>query len=70
MKSAADCIRRCVNSGSHFALVSDGKVYTLKGGDAALLPFSGQTVTVHGTVNAYEIAVASVEGPQAAQDTH
>jgi hypothetical protein len=70
MKSAAECIQRCVNSGSHYALVSDGKVYTLKGADTALQPYAGKSVTVHGTANAYQITVTSVEAPQSAQSAH
>jgi hypothetical protein len=31
-KTPAQCIRECVKQGSDFALVSGGKVYTLKGG--------------------------------------
>ncbi|MDR5730378.1 MAG: hypothetical protein RB191_23470, partial [Terriglobia bacterium] len=40
--TAAQCTRECVKQGSDFALVSGGKVYTLKGDKNQLDKFAGQ----------------------------
>jgi hypothetical protein len=41
-------------------LVSDGKVYKLKGADAAVKGLAGENVTVTGTVDGDTITVTSV----------
>ena len=61
-KSAAECTRECIKEGSDFALVVDGKVYTLKGNKALLDKYAGMNVTVKGKVSGTTIAVDSV-GP-------
>lgn len=59
--SPAQCVRECVKAGSEYALVSNGKVYTLKGGDKkALDKYAGQKVTVSGKVNGDTMDVTSV----------
>jgi hypothetical protein len=47
--SAAQCTRECVKNLSDFALVSGGKLYTLKGDKTIIDKWAGQNVTVSGT---------------------
>ncbi|HYN14933.1 MAG TPA: hypothetical protein VES66_03980 [Terriglobales bacterium] len=59
--SDADCTRACVKQGSKYALVVGDSVYTLEGGDAAMLDMlAGQNATVSGTLKGKTITVASV----------
>ena len=59
--SDADCTRACVKQGSKYALVVGDNVYTLEGGDAAMLDkLAGQSATVSGTLKGKTIVVASV----------
>jgi hypothetical protein len=58
--TAAQCTRECVKQGSDFALVSGGKVYTLKGDKNQLDKFAGQNVTVKGKVDGTTITVGSI----------
>jgi len=59
--SDADCTRACVKQGSKYALVVGDQVYTLEGGDAAMLDkLAGQNATVTGTLKEKTITVASV----------
>jgi len=59
--SDADCTRACVKQGSKYALVVGDTVYTLEGGDAAMLDkLAGQNATITGTLKGRTIAVASV----------
>lgn len=58
--SAAKCTRECVKSGSDYALVSGGKVYTLKGDSAKLDKFAGQSVKVIGKVSGSTVTVESI----------
>jgi len=60
--TAAQCTRQCVKQGSDFALVSGGKVYTLKGDKAQFDKFAGENVVVKGKVSGTTIAVDSI-GP-------
>src|SRR6266576_3965572 len=62
MKDAtpAQCTRECVKQGSDFALVSKGKVYTLKGDKAQLDKFAGENVVVKGKVSGTTISVDSI----------
>ncbi|HTF65909.1 MAG TPA: hypothetical protein VK638_24780 [Edaphobacter sp.] len=62
MKDAtpAQCTRECVKQGSDFALVSGGKVYTLKGDKAQFDKFAGSNVIVKGTVSGTTISVDSI----------
>jgi Protein of unknown function (DUF5818) len=57
---ATKCVKGCMKRGSAPVLVSDGKVYKLKGGDAAIKELVGENVTVKGTVDGDTITVASV----------
>ncbi|HEX3436870.1 MAG TPA: hypothetical protein VHT24_08885 [Pseudacidobacterium sp.] len=57
---AAKCVKGCMKGGSAAVLVSEGKVYKLKGEDAAIKSLAGQNVTVTGTVDGDTITVASV----------
>jgi hypothetical protein len=59
--SDADCTRACVQKGSKYALVVGDKVYTLEGGDAAMLDkLAGRNATVTGRLKENTITVASV----------
>src|SRR6266851_10531128 len=60
--TAAQCTRECVKKGSDFALVSGGKVYTLKGDKIQLDKFAGENVIVKGKVSGTTISVDSI-GP-------
>jgi len=59
--SAAQCTRECVKQGSDFALVSGGKVYTLKGDKSQFDKFAGQNVTIKGKLDGKTITVDSIE---------
>jgi hypothetical protein len=58
--TAAQCTRECVKKGSDFALVSGGKVYTLKGDKTQLDKFAGENVVVKGKVSGTTISVDSI----------
>ena len=58
--TAAQCTRECVKQGSDFALVSGGKVYTLKGDKTQLDKFAGENVVVKGKVSGTTISVDSI----------
>ena len=58
--SAAQCTRECAKQGSDFALVSAGKVYTLKGDKSQLDKFAGQNVTIKGKLDGKTITVDSI----------
>jgi hypothetical protein len=57
---ATKCVQGCLKRGSAPVLVREGKVYKLKGDDAAVKDLAGQNVTVTGTVDGDTITVASV----------
>jgi hypothetical protein len=59
--SAAKCVKGCLARGAAPVLVSNGKVYKLKGEDSAVKGLAGQNVTVKGTIDGDTITVASVE---------
>ena len=56
----AQCTRECVKQGSDYALVSGGKVYTLKGDAKQIDKYAGQSVTVAGTVSGQTVTVKSI----------
>lgn len=58
--AATKCVKSCMKGGSAAVLVSDGKVYKLKGEDAEVKSLAGENVTVTGTVDGDTITVASV----------
>jgi hypothetical protein len=58
--SPAQCTRECVKSGSDYALVSGGKVYTLKGNSIQIDKFAGQHVKVTGKVSGNTVTVDSI----------
>jgi hypothetical protein len=58
--SATKCVKGCVSRGAAPVLVSEGKVYKLKGDDAAVKNLAGQNVTIKGTVEGDTITVSSV----------
>lgn len=59
-KSAAECTRECVKTGSDYALVVGEKVYTLKGDKGQIDKFAGEKAAVTGTINGETIAVSSI----------
>jgi|SRR5689334_5264095 hypothetical protein len=59
-KSAAECTRECVKSGSDYALVIGDKVYTLKGDKSAIDKYAGEKATVKGTEKGETITVSSI----------
>jgi hypothetical protein len=58
--TAAQCTRECVKQGSDFALVSGGKIYTLKGDKAQFDKFAGENVVVKGKLSGTTISVDSI----------
>ena len=58
--SAAQCMRECVKSGSDVALLSEGKLYTLKGDTSSINKWAGQNVTVHGKISGSTISVVTI----------
>jgi hypothetical protein len=65
-KSAAACTRECIKSGSDYALVVGGKVYSLKGDKAELDKYAGQPATVKGTLEGNNLNVQSITGAKKA----
>ncbi len=61
--TAAKCTRECVKQGSDYALVSEGKVYTLKGKSTELDKYAGENITVRGKLSGATITVESVTPP-------
>jgi len=59
-KSAAECTRECVKSGSDYALIVGDKVYTLKGDKSAIDKYAGEKATVKGTEKGDAITVSSI----------
>lgn len=59
-ETPAQCTPECVKQGSDYALVSSGKVYTLKGDTKQIDKYAGQNVTVTGTVSGDTVAVKSI----------
>ncbi len=59
-ETPAQCTRECVKQGSDFALVSGGKVYTLKGDKSQFDKLAGQNVTIKGKVDGTTITVDSI----------
>ena len=61
---AAACTKACVSKGSDYALVVNGKAYTLKADDkekADLAKLAGKMATVSGDVSGTNVTVASVK---------
>jgi hypothetical protein len=63
-KTAEECTRECVKQGSDFALVSGGKVYTLKGDKSQIDKFAGENVVAKGKLNGSTISVDSIRPPK------
>jgi hypothetical protein len=59
-ESATKCVKSCIGRGAAPVLVSDGKVYKLKGEDAVVKGLAGQNVTIKGTIDGDTITVASI----------
>lgn len=58
--SATKCTRECVKSGSDYALVSGGKVYSLKGDNTQLDKLAGQAVKATGKLSGNTFTVDSI----------
>jgi hypothetical protein len=59
--SAAECTRKCVKTGSDYALVSGEKIYTLKGNKAEIDKFAGANVVIDGEANGTTVTVKSIK---------
>ena len=59
-KTPTQCTRECVKQGADFALVSGGKVYTLKGDKAQFDKLAGEKALVKGKVSGTKISVDSI----------
>ena len=57
---ATKCVKGCMKRGSAPVLVSNGKIYKLKGEADAVKNLAGENVTVTGTVDGDTITVSSV----------
>jgi hypothetical protein len=60
-KSAADCTRECIKSGSDYALVVGSKVYTLQGDKAQIDELAGERATVKGKVSGNSVVVERLQ---------
>jgi hypothetical protein len=58
---AAMCVKKCVEGGAKYVLVSRGKVYQLSD-QSKFAAFAGRSVKVSGTLHGNAIQVASVSG--------
>lgn len=58
---AAMCVRKCVEGGAQYVLVSSDKIYQLSD-QAKFAAFAGRSVKVSGTLEGKTIQVASVKG--------
>jgi hypothetical protein len=58
--SATKCVKGCLKRGGEAVLVSDGKVYHLKGKTDAVRELAGQDVTITGTIDGDTLTVDSV----------
>jgi len=59
--SDAECVRACIKSGAKWALLSDGKIYILEGGDKEKLnDLAGKRVTVTGEVSGPNVSVKQI----------
>jgi len=58
-KSAADCVRMCVRSGSRYIIVNGDKSYELSWGSQQLGELAGQRVNLTGVANGDAIKVRS-----------
>src|SRR3954466_2122154 len=56
----AQCTRECLKQGSDFGLLSNGKVYTLKGDTKQIDKYAGETVTVTGKVTGTTLVVSAI----------
>ena len=61
-KTAAECTRICVKSGSDFALLVGDKTYILRGDKTTFDKFAGANVTVTGRANGNTFTVVSMIG--------
>jgi len=59
-KSPAECVRMCVDKGSHYALVNGDKIFLLENGTEELGKLAGQRVNVVGSQNGDTIRVVAV----------
>lgn len=58
--SPAQCTRECVKGGSDYALVSGGKVYTLKGDPKQIDRYAGQAVKVTGKLSGSTVTINTI----------
>jgi len=58
---ATKCINKCIKGGSKAVIVSEGKVYNLKGDVADVTKLAGDNVTVKGTIDGGTLTVQTVK---------
>lgn len=58
---ATKCINKCMKGGSQAVVVSEGKVYNLKGDVADVTKLAGHNVNVKGTIDGDTLTVQSVK---------
>lgn len=58
---ATKCINKCMKGGSPAVIVSDGKVYNLKGDVDDVTKLAGENVSVKGTIEGDTLTVDSVK---------
>ncbi len=59
-KSDAQCVQECIKSGSSYALVVGGKIYTLAAKPQTVAPFAGKHVQIEGILKDKTITVTSI----------
>jgi hypothetical protein len=59
-KTPAQCTRHCVKQDSDFALISGGKIYTVKGDKTRFNKFTDENVVVNGKVAGTTVSVDSI----------
>jgi hypothetical protein len=62
--SDRECTQMCTAHGAQYALISEGKVYTLRNHEADLKTHAGHLVNVMGDVSGNTIKVSKVEMPK------
>jgi hypothetical protein len=60
----ADCARACVKAGVKYALVTEDKVYVLKGDPRQIEGLAGNTVSVTGDVRKASMSVQAISAPK------
>jgi hypothetical protein len=62
--SDRECTQMCASHGAQYALIAEGKAYTLKNHDADLRTHAGHVVNLTGDLSGDTIKVSKVEMPK------